>query len=201
MPNHNQLPPASLLRLALKLKPPGASRLKPVAALAKESAASCARSAALAASSGSKLPAHSSFCSQPSSPCAFGRTGLGLVGFREISPSARLWFFSTWESVHSGARAADNAVSFWLVRSHQSAKTPRFRSRPLPAQSEATRNRRPRHRVPIGIRQSAPAPTSSMLQSSYVSSTGLNQPSPQWSKPERAHQVVVDSIPPASPCS
>ena len=94
------------------LKPPCEPQLKPVAALATVSAVFCVPSAVLAESSGLKSPGASSFCSQPSSLCVFGRTGQGSVRFREISPSAQQLFFFTWESVHSGERGAgDHARS------------------------------------------------------------------------------------------
>jgi len=118
-------PPTASPRFKLRHELRRVSQLKQAAALAREWAASCAPSAALAASSGSRSPAHSSFCSQPSLHYAFGRAGQGSVRFPAISRLAPRWSFSTWESLLSGGRGIDKADL--RVESFASAKslTPR----------------------------------------------------------------------------
>ena len=86
-----------------------------------QSQARAAASVAAQTSRGSRSRAHSSFCSQPSSHCVFGRAGQGLGGCRGISRSVRRWFFSTWESLLSGARSTDKADL--RVESFASAKS------------------------------------------------------------------------------
>ncbi len=158
MPSISAAPPQP--KTAPPARQPENSRPKPDEASAAASGAFCGPSAAWAVSFGSRSRVRFFCCSQWASHCVYGKAGQDSARCHGILPSARQWFFSTWESVLSGGRGADKMAcgSTFSPACPAAAASASGARRPAPAQA------RPGHRLELPSRRDESANLSRLLR-------------------------------------